>query len=160
MIDRLKQYWRLRSVREQRLLLAMLALFAITFVWLGLVRPLGDRLAAARERHAQAVLALAAARGQADAIASLQRGPAPPPGMAVGQIVQRAAADAGFTAAMVTPDGLVRAAVAIPAVRPQAFFGWVAELERRYGLVIDRMNVRTNSDATLGVDLTVRSRSG
>ena len=158
MIDRIDAWWRLRSVREQRLLLAMGALFAITLLWLGLLRPLGDRLAAARERHADAVLALASARAQADSIIALERRTRTSPGTAVSVLVQGAAHDAGFSEAVVTADGLARANVTIGAVRAQAFFGWIADLQRRYGLVVDRLNVRTNNDATLAVELGIRGR--
>ena len=160
MIDRFNAWWRLRSLREQRLLLVMMALFAITILWLGLVRPLGDRLAAARGRHASAVLALAAVRAQADSIAALEHRARPPVGLAVGTLVQRAAGEAGFADAVVAPDGVGRADVTIPAVRTPTFFGWIADLQRRYGLVVDRLSVRTNSDATLSVDLGIRGRVG
>lgn len=158
MIARIQSWWRLRSPREQRLLLVMLAMFAIVFAWLGVIRPLGDRLADARGRHERAVLAVAAAREQADLIAAMQRAAPPPQGLPVSELVDRAAKEAGFSAAAVTPEGPTRASVSIGAVRPQAFFGWVAELQRRHGLIVDRLSARTNSDATLAVELSVRGR--
>ena len=159
MIDRFRGWFAQRSVREQRLLLAMGALFLIVFVWIGLFRPIGDRLSDARERHGQAVIALAATRAQADLILSLQRAAAPlQPGVALDELVKRAAAEGGFTAAAVTADGAGRANISIGAVRPPAFFGWLADLQRRYGLVVDRLSVRTNGDATLSVELGVRGR--
>jgi general secretion pathway protein M len=158
MIARMQAWWRLRSAREQRLLLVMAALFAIVFAWAGIVRPLGDRLADARSRHERAVIALAAAREQADLIASAQRTAVPPQGMPVAELVDRAAKDAGFSAASITPEGTTRASVSIAAVRAPAFFGWVADLQRRYGLIVDRLRARTNSDATLTVELSVRGR--
>ena len=160
MIARLQSWWRLRSLREQRLLLVMTALFAVVIAWGGVVRPLGDRLADARARHERGVLAVAGAREQAALIAAMQRSMAPPQGLAVGDLVERAATEAGFTAAAVTPEGPTRATVTIGAVRAQAFFGWVAELQRRYGLIVDRMSARTNSDATLAIELSVRRRAG
>ncbi|MDB5684066.1 MAG: ral secretion pathway protein [Sphingomonas bacterium] len=160
MIARLTSWWRLRDRREQRLLLIMIALFVIVFAWLGVVRPLGDRLADARERHGRAVLALAAAQDQAERIVALQRSARPPQGLPVGELVSRAAAEAGFTAATVTPAGATAAAVSIPAVRTQAFFAWVADLQRRYGLIVQQLSARTNSDATLAVEVSVRGRAG
>lgn len=160
MTARLTEWWRQRSAREQRLLLVMLALVALVVTWAGVIRPLGDRLADARERHARAVLALAAARDQAEAIAAIERAARPPQGLAVPELVSRAAADAGFTAAAIMPEGPARVTVAIGAVRAQAFFGWVADLQRRDGLIVDRLSARTNSDATLAVELTLRGRGG
>lgn len=158
MIARAFAWWRLRSPREQRLLLVMAALFVVLVAWAGVVRPLGDRLADARAHHARAVLALAAARDAAEAIAGLDRAAGPSTNVAVTDLVRRAAVDAGFAAATVTPAGAAGASVAIPAVRPAAFFGWVGDLRGRYGLVVDQLSARANSDATLAVDLNVRAR--
>ena len=72
MIARLDAWWRLRGRREQVLLAIMLVLAAITLMWLMVIRPLGDALAEARERHGRAVVALAEARSQAGAIARLE----------------------------------------------------------------------------------------
>jgi len=158
MMNRISDWWRLRSPREQRLLLVMAALAAIVFAWLLVIRPLGDRLSDARERHGRAVLALAAVRDQAEAIARLERGGPAVPGIAVTDLVATAAREAGFADAAVTAEGPGSARVTIAAARAQAFFGWIADLQRRHGLVIDQLSVRTNSDATLAAELSVRGR--
>jgi len=158
MIARFADWWRLRSPREQRLLLVIAALFVIVFAWLLVIRPLGDRLADARERHGRAVLALAAMRDQADAIARLERGGIATPGIAVTDLITTAAREAGFADAAVAPEGTRGARVTIAAARAQAFFGWIADLQRRHGLVVDQLSVRTNGDATLAVELSVRGR--
>jgi general secretion pathway protein M len=158
MIARFSDWWRLRNPREQRLLLVMAALFLIVFAWLLVIRPLGDRLADARERHGRAVLALAAIRDQADAITRLERGGTAAPGIAVTDLVGTAAREAGFADAVVTAEGSGGARVTIAAARAPAFFGWIADLQRRHGLVVDQVSVRTNSDATLAVELSIRGR--
>ena len=159
MIGRLGEQWRLRSRREQWLLLVMAALFALTFAWAGVIRPLGDRLADARERHGRAVIALASVRTQADAVLLLQRAGALAAGADTAALLGRAAKQAGFTAATVTPTGPASATVSIAAVRAPAFFGWVANLQRQDGLIVDQLSAHTNSDATLAVELGVRARS-
>lgn len=157
MTARMMEWWRLRSPREQQLLLVMAGLFAIVFVWLGVLRPVGDHLGEARGRQGRAVIALAAARAQADAIVALERGGTPASGVTIPELVDRAAQEAGFSAVTVTPEG-EGAHLTIAAVRAQAFFGWIANLQRRHGLIVEQLSVRTNSDATLAVDLGLRGR--
>lgn len=158
MSARLRLWWGLRTPREQRMLLVMTALLAIVLAWLLVVRPVDDGLAAARARHARAVLDLAAARGQAARIADLERkGPRPPEAPLATAIGQRAA-EAGFAAARVASDGPGRVTVAIDAARAQALFGLLGTLERRDGLVVERLSARTNSDATLAAEAVLRER--
>ena len=56
-----------RSLRERRLILVMLALAALTIAWGGVIRPLGDALASARTRHADAVIRLGETRARVEA---------------------------------------------------------------------------------------------
>ena len=72
MIARTRIWYVGLSLREQRLIAVMAALFLIVFVWLLVLRPLGDALADARERHDEAVLARAQARAQAEALGALR----------------------------------------------------------------------------------------
>ena len=158
MTRQLRFWWSLRTTREQRMLLAMAAAIAIVLAWLLIVRPLDDALADARARHARAVLDRARAQAQADEIALLQRGGPPPIQGVLATAIGQKANEAGFAKARVTPDGK-RVAIAIEAAKAQAVFGWIADLERRDGLVVDRLSARTNSDATIAVDATVRVRN-
>ncbi|MFS0735847.1 type II secretion system protein GspM [Sphingomonas sp. 1P06PA] len=158
MIDRLKIWWAGRTLREQRLLLVMAALLAITIAWAGIIRPTDDALADARARHARAVLALGDARAQADAIRLLERRAPPPLGAPIQAFLASQASEAGFTVARIEPLGSSGATLVINAVRAPAFFGWIGQLESRYGLVVDRLVARTNSDATLSVQVDLRGR--
>lgn len=143
-------WWEARSARERWLIGAMLALLAFVFVWLLVVRPLADMLDAAKQRHGAAVVALAEARAHA--------GPAAGPAAAgpADQIVAETASAAGFTGARITRLGPGRASVAVDAARPQALFGWVAQMERR-GLVVERLRAQANADRTLSAELTLRA---
>ncbi len=158
MTGRVRAWWGLRSLREQRMLLLMAALLLPTLAWLLVVRPLDDALGAARGRHERAVIDLAVARGQAERIAALEGG-ARPAEAALATVIGRRAAEAGFAEARVTNDTSRRATIAIDAARPRALFGFLAALERRDGLIVERMNARANSDATLAADAVIRLRS-
>lgn len=159
MNQRLRFWWGQRSPREQRLLLAMTALFAIMLAWLLIVRPVGDALADARGRHDRAVIALAEAKGQAEAIAGLERGGPAPPTVPINIFVEQRATEAGFTVERIQPEGGNAVELSVAAVRAQAFFAWAADLERRDGLIVDRLTVRANADKTLAVQIAFRARN-
>lgn len=160
MSDVLKSWWRTRTLREQRLLLAMFGLAAVVFAWLLVIRPLNDAQSRARERHGAAVLALAEARAQAAAITGLSKAPAaaalPAP---IELLVSQSATEAGFPVTGVEREGAAQATVTIQSVRPQAFFGWIGQMESR-SLLVDRLAATTNSDQTLAVTITFRARGG
>lgn len=159
MNDRLNLWWRGRTVREQRLILAMLGLATAILLWLLVVRPLNDALAQARERHGAAVIALAEARAQAAAISSIERAPRPVAAGAVDALINSAAIEAGFPVTRVEREGVSQATLVMDAVRPQAFFGWVGQMERDRGLIVERLRATTNSDQSLAVQVTFRART-
>ena len=146
-------WWSERSRREQRLIQAASVLALIVLGWLLVVRPLTDSLAAAKARHAAAVVALGEARARMIPGAA----PGAPAAGAVDALVASTAREAGFTNARITSQGAQRASVAVDAARPQVLFGWVARLEQM-GLSVERLAARTNSDRTLAVELTLRKR--
>lgn len=148
-------WWAERSRREQRLIQVMLGLAVLVLGWLLVVRPLLDMRDAAKERHAAAVVALGEARARATPGAA----PGAPAAGPVDALVARTANEAGFTNARITSQGSERASVAVDAARPQVLFGWVARLEQS-GLVVERLNARTNSDRTVAAELTLRKRRG
>lgn len=160
MNDALRIWWRGRSLREKRLLLAMAALFALVLVWLLVIRPVSDSLSAARERHAAAVLRLAEARGQAAALRTLASAPSVALPGPLTTVLNAAATEAGFPVASVEPQGANRASMVLNAVRPQAFFSWVRQMEERGGLLVERLSATTNNDQTLSVQITFRRRGG
>ncbi len=146
-------WWTERSQREQRLLAIMLGLLGLVVGWLLIIRPLGDAMATARERHDAAVLALAEARARPGAAASHSR---PAPQLPVDSLLSRTASEAGFANARITAQGPARALVVIEAARPQALFGWIARLEAQ-GLDVDTLQARTNQDRTLFVEAAFRA---
>ena len=143
-------WWEARSARERWLIGVMLALLAFVLAWLLVMRPLADALDAAKQRHGAAVVALAEARARArPAAGPAATGPAD-------QIVAETASAAGFTGARIARLGPARASAAVDAARPQALFGWVAQMERR-GLLVERLSARANADRTLAAELTLRA---
>jgi len=146
-------WWEARSARERWLVGAMLALAAILFFWLLVVRPLSDALDAAKMRHGDAAIALAEARARARRAA----GTGPAAAGAVDAIVTRTAAASGFPGTRVSAQGPGRAVAVLDAARPQALFLWVAQMEQS-GLVVERLRAAANQDHTLSAELTLAAR--
>lgn len=159
MTARFHAWWALRTTREQRLLLVMFALLAVVILWLGIIRPVTDALADARERHATAVTRLAEIRAGAAAYREIRRAPPQPLAAPLATLVAQSAAAAGFQPTAVTPDGASRVTVSLASARPVALFSWIAQLEAQ-GIVVERLSARSNSDPTLGVELVLRARAG
>lgn len=159
MNDSLKLWWRTRTLREQRLLLAMFGLAAIVFAWLLVIRPLGDALSRARERHGEAVLRLAEARAQAAAITRLEQAPAASLAAPLDTFLNQSATEAGFNVTRVEREGANQATMTVQAARPQAFFAWVNQREERDRLIVERLNATTNADQTIAVTVTFRARA-
>jgi general secretion pathway protein M len=161
MTESFKSWWRTRTLREQRLLLAMAGLLAAVLAWMIVIRPLSDSLSEARERHGDAVVALAEARARAATLASLRNNADAPPLVApLDTILSQSATEAGFQVTRLEREGPNQATVVIGAVRPQAFFGWVSQVEGQHGVKVDRLSATTNTDQTLAVQVTFRARAG
>jgi general secretion pathway protein M len=159
MSARLRALWLARSERERWLLGLMFALAALVLVWFLVLRPLGDMLSAAEQRHGEAVAALAQARSQAAAIAALERRRPDETAQPVETAVAASASDAGFQLSALQSEGPGRVSLAIGAARPQALFGWIAVLEER-GYVVERLSATSNPDRTLSAQLLLRRRGG
>ena len=153
-------WWRGRSVREQRMLLAGGLLALAVLIWLLVVRPLGDALADARERHNDAVTALSDVRADVAARKSAQGKAAPAVTGPVDALVSRAAGEAGFPITRLDRHSASRVTLALEAVRPPAFFAWLGRMEAQHGLVVERLSATTNSDQTLAIQVTLQGRAG
>lgn len=158
MSARLRLWWSGRSLREQRLLLAMFALLAVVIVWLGILLPVSDGLSRARDRHAAAVIAHGDVLAKRDALRALLKGGPAPLDAPLESIVRQTAGEAGFAFASLTADGPEHLTLTIANARPAALFGWIAKLEAR-GILVERLTVRDNGDPTLNVDLALRGRT-
>lgn len=159
MTESFRTWWKTRTPREQRMLLAMLGVIALVLVWLLIIRPLDDALADARARHNDAVLRLADLRAQAAAIRQAQQGPGTGVAGPIDATVRQSATEAGFAVTRIDPMGTNQATLVMDTVRPQAFFGWVGQMESR-GLIVDQLRASPNGDQTLAVQVTFRTRAG
>lgn len=156
MIGRFKAWWRTRTVREQRLLLAAGGLAAIVLVWLLIVRPVDIALAEQKARHDRAVIALAQVEARIAAIDVARAAGGARPAGRVADLISAEAARVGFTVIDTDPVGTDGVRIAIAAVRPQTFFAWVGDLETRLGLGVEQLTARPNSDETLSVEVVFR----
>ena len=151
----MSEWWQARSARERNLLLVMTVLAAIVLGWLLVVRPLADALENAKARHGAAVVALGEAKARDEARRAGANAPAVQ--LPIDSMLAPSAAEAGFPAARITGQGPAAAIVAIDAARPQALFGWVAQMERR-GLAVERLRAQANPDRTLAVEIAFQAR--
>lgn len=152
-------WWRTRTLRERRLLLAAGALLTAVLIWLLIVRPLGDALSRAQERHGEAAAALAEARAQVALIERLEGRSAPRLAEPLDVVISRSATAAGFPIARVQAEGPGVATLVSNSVRPQAFFDWVRQMETGRTVAVERLSATTNSDQTLSVQVAFRARS-
>jgi len=154
-VNGLRAWYAARSRREQRLLLAMVALAIVTALWGLVIRPFGDAMAAARERHAAAVVRLGETRAGIDALAEA-RGRRAPAG-ALADAVRALADQAGFPIASLDPDDGGGVRVAIPSARGAAMTAWLARIERA-GVVVQSATLADNGDTTVSARLVLRAR--
>lgn len=158
-MDGMAIWWRARTRREQRLLAAMTATAVVVLAWLLVWRPIVDAVADAKARHSAAAVALAEARSRASEIETLQKAAIPATGRPAADLVAQSAAAAGFAVASLDEVGGGAVRVTMAAVRPQAFFAWVGEMERQ-GLIVAGLSARPNADRSVAAEVTFRPRRG
>ncbi len=152
-VNRARARWAMLSARERGLILVMFGLFAVLFLWLGIVRPVQDGLARARADHAIAV----DRAGRVAALAAAVKGVSTAPRLqgALDQVVAQSATEAGFTLDNATPEGSDRMTIAIGAARPPALFAWLAALETR-GVGVETIVVTPGAGGTVAARATLR----
>lgn len=154
----LRTWFEGRSLRERRLLLVMGALAVLTLIWAVVIRPVGDGLSSARERHASAVTRLGETEATVALLRAAQRSrPAPLTG-ALADIVRVQADMAGFSLTSLDQDGTDRVRIAIPSARPGALTAWLAKLERG-GILVDSVTMTDKGDRTVSVTMTLKARA-
>ncbi len=135
----------------------MIVLLGLVFLWLAVVAPIN----AARVQATQRLDSATADAARLDAIAADMRHARASASATIAPDLGRAIRDAadagGFTLSRLDAQGPDRFAIGIPAIRSPALFGWLRTLDRQ-GIIVDRITLRTNSDATLSVDGIARAR--
>jgi len=153
----LRAWFDARSLRERRLILVMLGLAAVTLAWAGILRPLNDGLAGARERYAGAVERLGEAEAGADAVRAAARDGARPLAGPLLDTVRARADEAGFALDALEPDGADRVRVSIPTARPGPLSAWLARGEAA-GLLVDEATYTDKGDRTVSAVVVLRAR--
>lgn len=152
----IETWWRQLSARERRLVSAMLVLLAVILSWLAVVRPLNSALARAEARHASALTALADLRAARADIERLAARPMPPADETLVTFVGRLATEAGMPLERLEGEGGDQVTLTVKAARPPALLGWVQGLEVRHGLIVERLALTRNDDATVSAQATLR----
>lgn len=144
----LMQWWQGRTVRERRLLGAMLVLLAATALWLLVVRPANAWREAASERRARAEATAAAVSRDLGRLAARPRAAAAAGREGLEPLVRRTAEAAGLAPvlAMDADGGLGFQLASAPSGPALA---WVSALETDHGLRVCRLSVVENADATV-----------
>ncbi|WP_375287768.1 type II secretion system protein GspM [Sphingomonas sp.] len=145
-----------RSLREKRLILAMLALAAVTLVWAAAL-PLRNAVSSARTRQVDAVVRLGRTLNAVADVRRAQRAGIVPLAGDLASAVRTRAEAAGFALASLDQDG-DRVRIAISTAKPGALFRWVAELEAA-GVLVDAASITPNADQTVAVQMTLRGRA-
>ena len=150
-------WFRGRTVREQRLLMVMVALLVITVVFDGIIRPVRDGLESTRQRHASAEIRLGEVKAQVAQVKAIQRARPRVPEGPLADAIRTRADEAGFVVANLEPDG-DRIRITIATARPGPLLGWIAGLEAD-GLLVDASTINGNGDGTVSATLTLRGRA-
>ena len=147
-----------RSLREKRLILAMLALALLTLLWAGIVLPVTDGLLSSRQRQQDAVVRLGDTEARVAALQALAK--ARPAALAGGldAELRRRADAAGFTLGTLNQLGTGRVQLGIGSAKGAALMAWVAGLEQD-GILVESMRVTDNGDDTLAAQMTLRART-
>ena len=156
MIEAVRNWYRTKTVREQRLLLFAAGLLIIVISWLLIVRPMSLALDRTKERHDRAIMERAQVGTLIDDIAAAQQQRRSRTPGRIRDILDSETARAGFDAAQIETIGTDGVRIIIAAVRPQSFFAWVSDLEQRLGVDIEALTARPNADETLAVNVTFR----
>lgn len=150
-------WFRGRTVREQRLLMVMVALLVITLAFAGIIRPVRDGLESTRQRHASAEIRLGEVKAQVAQVKAIQRARPRVPEGPLADAIRTRADEAGFVVANLEPDG-DRIRITIATARPGPLLGWIAGLEAD-GLLVDASTINGNGDGTVSATLTLRGRA-
>ena len=149
-------WYRARTQREQYMVLGAGVAIILAIAYF-LIVPLGDALASAKARHADAVIALGETQVRVDAVKELQADRAAPLDTTLESLIRARANDAGFALTNVTPQGGDRVQIMIASARPGALIGWIADLESA-GVLIDRLGTTDNGDRTVAVQMTLKAQ--
>lgn len=157
MTGRFRQLWAERSPRERQLLVVMIGLLTIMVLVLGIIRPLASGTVTARDRLDRVTIESGQIATAVEALRDAKKGAPPALTGTLVLAVSQSAGTAGFTLSTLDPQGDDRVGFTIPAAKSPAMFTWLRAMAQQ-GIFVERMTMRTNADATLAVDGTLRVR--
>ncbi len=157
MIGRLESWFRSRSGREQRLLVVMVTLIALTIGWAGILRPVREAIAAARTRHSDSAADFAVTRVRVAEVEALERARPLPLAAPLDMVIRDRANGAGFSLATVTGGSDASAQIGISSARPGALISWIGGLEND-GILVDTLTMTDNGDKTVAAQISLRVR--
>lgn len=136
-----------RTLRERRLILAALALLAVTTAWLLVIMPIRDALSSARTRYADAVIRQGTTEARVRAVKAIQRGQPVAVPLPLADAVRTQAAEAGLSLITLEPQGNDRVHIAIAGGGAGAVTRWLARLEGE-GLLVDTATITAGADGS------------
>lgn len=152
-------WWRGLTRREHLLLLTALTLFVLVFGWLGIINPLHDARADTANRRATANADLGEIKALTPVIRAAEaraRGAGSTPTI---DTIRRRVTETGLTAEGIADDGAGRVTMRIPAIKPAALLRWISDVEVNDGVVVDKLEMTRNGDATVAAELGFRGAS-
>ena len=155
----LTDWYQARSLRERRLILAMLALAAVTLVWAGIILPVRNGLSSSRARYTDAVVRLGEAQAGLGQVKAAQRRAGPPLAGVLADAIRTSAEGAGLTLSTLEPDGADRVRAGVASARAGALTAWIAGLEGS-GVLVDQVTVAANGDGTVNAQMVLVRRGG
>ncbi len=157
MTQRFRQLWAERSPREQQLLAVMFVLFMIVVLIFGIIRPLANATTAARDRIDRVTIESGQIASAVETLRDAKKGAPPALTGTLVLAVSQSAGTAGFNLSTLDMQGEDRVGIALTSAKSPAFFAWLRTLSQQ-GIFVERMTMRTNADATLAIEGTLRLR--
>lgn len=154
---RIREWYRARSRREQRLLLAMVAVAIPVFLWFALVRPLANADSQALDRHLEAVDRHGRMLALAESIEAEPSRERLAQGTELQLVVSEAATLAGVTLADINPSGEDSVSIGVESTRAPAAAEWLRSLDAR-GLAVDEFRMTAASEGGVHVSARVARR--
>lgn len=150
-VGEFRQAWDGRTLREQRMLIAMAVLLAAVILWLGVVRPLANWRADAADDRMRAEAEFTEVRRVLSRLPASAPGRTPGDAQGLEPILRQTAEAAGLqiTTGMDASGRLGFRASGAPSA---AVFGWLAALKTTHDLDPVSLSVVENADASLEVE--------
>ena len=155
-LDKFRQWWQSRELREQRMLAVMFAAITAFALWFGVIAPLQHTRDAARDRHDRAVADLREVARGVDTIRALQaQWPAASPDDDFADTIVGAAAAAKVPVSRQRIDDAGVLEVGIDAVDAPALLGWLDGLVQQHGIAPSALDI-TERNGRLQVEVAFR----